>query len=45
MGEGRNAIKILTGKLKGGRTLGRTRRRYEDNIRINLTEIGVNTRN
>jgi hypothetical protein len=27
------------------RPLGRSRRRWEDNIRINLTEIGINTRN
>ena len=32
--EGRNAFKILTGKPTGKRSLGRPRRRWEDNIRI-----------
>ena len=30
--EGRSAFKILTGKPKGKRPLGRPRRRWEDNI-------------
>ena len=34
--EGRSAFKILTGKPKGKRHLGRPRRRWEDNIRIDL---------
>ena len=29
----------------GNRPLGRPRRRWEDNIRMNLKEIGINTRN
>ena len=41
MEEGRNAFRILTGK----RPLGRSRRRWESNIRRNLKEIGINTRN
>ena len=45
MEEGRRAFKILTGKPKGKRPLGRPRRRWEDNIRMNLKEIGINTRN
>ena len=36
---------MLTGKLAGKRPLGRPRRRWEDNIRMDLTEIGVITRN
>ena len=36
---------MLTGKPTGYRTLGRQRRRGEDNIRISLKEIGINTRN
>ena len=36
---------MLTGKPGGKRPLGRPRRRWEDNIRINLKEIGINTRN
>ena len=45
MEEGRNAFKILTGKPTGKRPLGRPRRRWEDNIRINLEEIGINAGN
>ena len=42
MEEGRSAFKILTGKHTGKRPLGRTRRRWEDNIRMNLEDIGMN---
>ena len=42
MEEGRNAFKILTGKPAGKRSLGRPRRRWENNIRMDLEEIGVN---
>ena len=45
MEEGRSACKILTGTSAGKRTLGRPRRRWEDNIRMDLEGIGVNTRN
>jgi hypothetical protein len=41
----RSAFKILTGALAGKRHLGRPRRRWEDNIRMDLKEIGINTRN
>ena len=44
-GEGRSALKILTGKHTGNRPLGRPRRRWEDNIRIDLKEIAVNRMN
>ena len=37
--------KILTGKPAGKRPLGRPRRRWEDNIRMDLKEIGINIRN
>ena len=40
MKKGRSAFKILTGKPTGKRPLGRPRRRWEDNIRIELKEIG-----
>ena len=36
MVEGRSAFKILTGKPTGNRPLGRPRRRWEDNIRMEL---------
>ena len=39
MEEGRSAFKILTGKPTGKRLLGRPRRRWEDNIRMDLEEI------
>jgi hypothetical protein len=39
-GEKRNAYKILVGKPEGKRPLGRPRHRWEDNIRMDLTEIG-----
>ena len=45
MGEGRSAFKILSGKPEGKRSLGRPRRSWEDNIRMDLKEIGINTRN
>ena len=38
MEEGRSAFKILTGKPTGKRPLGRPRRRWEDNIRMDLEE-------
>jgi len=40
MGEVRNAYKILVGKPEGTRPLGRPRRIWEDNIRMNLKETG-----
>ena len=40
--EGRIAFKILTRKPTGKRPLGRPRRRWEDNIRMDLEEIGIN---
>ena len=45
MAEGRSAFKILTGKPTGKRPLGRPRRRWEDNIRMDLEEISVNAGN
>ena len=45
MEEGRSVFKILTGKPKGKRTLRGARRRWEDNIRMDLEEIGINAGN
>jgi hypothetical protein len=42
MGETRNAYKILVGKPEGKRPLGRPRRRWVDNIKMDLGEIGWN---
>jgi hypothetical protein len=44
MEEGRNTFKILTGTPTGKRTSGKPRWRWEDNIRMDLKEIGINTR-
>jgi hypothetical protein len=40
MGEKRNAYRILVGKPEGKKPLGRPRRRWVDNIRMDLGEIG-----
>ena len=45
MEEVRSAFKILTGKPTGKRPLGRPRRRWKDNIRMDLEEIGINAGN
>jgi hypothetical protein len=42
MGEKRNAYRILVGKPEGRRRLGRPRRRWVDNIKMDLREL-VNT--
>ena len=40
MGEERGAFRVLVGKLEGRRPLGRPRRRWVDNIRVDLQEVG-----
>ena len=40
MGERRGAGKVLVGKPEGKKPLGRLRRRWEDNIKIDLQEVG-----
>jgi hypothetical protein len=40
MGEKRNAYRIFMGKPEGNRPLGRPRPRWEDNIKMDLREIG-----
>jgi hypothetical protein len=45
MGEGRGVYRILVGRLEGKRPLGRPRRRWEDNIKMNCREIGIDLAN
>jgi hypothetical protein len=40
MGEKRNVYRLLVGKPEGKRQLGRPRRRWMDNIKMDLLEIG-----
>ena len=40
MEEGRGVHKVLVWKPEGKRPLGRTRRRWEDNIKMDLQEVG-----
>jgi len=40
MGEGRSVHKVLVGKPEGKRPLGRPRHRWEDNIKMDLQEVG-----
>jgi hypothetical protein len=40
MGEWRSVHSIVVGKPEGKRQLGRPRRRWEDNIKMNLQEVG-----
>ena len=44
MGEGRGVYRVLVGKPEGKRPLGRPRRRWEDNIKMDLFrkwDVGV----
>jgi hypothetical protein len=41
-GEKRNVYRLLVGKLEGKRPLGRPRRRWMDNIKMDIVEIGLN---
>jgi hypothetical protein len=45
MGEGRGAYRILVGRPKRKRPLGRPRCRWEDNIKLDLTETGIDGAN
>ena len=40
MGEGRVVCRVFVEKPEGGRPLGRPRRRWEDNIKMDLQEVG-----
>jgi hypothetical protein len=41
MGVGRNVYRVLVGKPEGKRTIERPRRRWEDEIKMDLWEIGL----
>jgi hypothetical protein len=45
MGEGRHVYRVLAGRPEGKRRLGRPRRRWEDNIKMDLREIGIDGAN
>jgi hypothetical protein len=40
MGESRGVYRVLVGKPEGKRPLGRPRHKWEDNIKMNLQEVG-----
>jgi hypothetical protein len=41
LGEERGVYRVLVGKPEGKRPLGRPRRRWEDNIKMDLQEVGA----
>jgi hypothetical protein len=43
MGEERGEHRVLVGKPEGKRPLGRPRRRWEDNIKIDVEEVRVSS--
>jgi hypothetical protein len=45
IGEGRGVYMVLVGRPEGKRPLGRPRRRWEDNIKMNLRKIRINGAN
>jgi hypothetical protein len=45
IGEGRGVYRVLVGRPEGKRPLGRPRRRWEDNIKMGLREIGIDGEN
>jgi hypothetical protein len=45
MGEGRRVYRVLVRRPKGTKSLGRPRRRWEDNIKMDLTEIVIDGAN
>jgi hypothetical protein len=45
MGERRGVYRILVGRPEGKRSLGRPRRRWEDNIKMDLREIVIDGAN
>jgi hypothetical protein len=45
MGEGRDIYRVFVGSPEGKRPLGRPGRRWEDNIKMDLREIGIDGAN
>jgi hypothetical protein len=45
MGEGRGLYRVFVGRREGKRPVGRPRRRLEDNIKMDLREIGIDGAN
>jgi hypothetical protein len=45
MGEGRGVHRVLVGRPEGRRPLGRPRRRWVDNIKMDLRDIGIDRAN
>jgi len=45
MGEGRGVCRVLVGRPKGKRPLGRPKHRQEENIKLDLREIGIDGAN
>jgi hypothetical protein len=45
MGEGRGVYRVLVGRPEGKRPLGRPRRRWEDNIKMDVRETGIDGAN
>jgi hypothetical protein len=45
MGEGRGVYRVLVGRTEGKIPLGRPRRRWEDNIKLGVREIGIDATN
>jgi hypothetical protein len=45
MGEGRGVYRVLVGRPEGKRPVGSPWRRWEDNIKMDLTEIGIDGAN
>jgi hypothetical protein len=45
MGEGRSVYRVLVGRPEGERPLGRPTRRWEDNIKMDLRDIGIDGEN
>jgi hypothetical protein len=45
LGKGRGVYRVLVGRPKGKRPLGRPRHRWENNIKMDLREMGINGEN